>query len=301
MEQGQQDYHPSCARKFFGTEQAPQLLFALDEIEQLAKKTIELSVAVPGVQPKLSLGWLKSALNDGHQNKLTIMDALDGNYILKPPVKIYPQMPENEHLSMKLAALFGIDIVPVNMIRLASGELCFITKRIDRNNDGSKNHMIDFLQILELEDKYKGTMEKLGKRIGELSANTLLDKLRFFELTIFNYLIGNNDMHLKNFSMFLLPMGWVLSPAYDLLNVKMILPKDKEEMALLLGGKKFNFNRAYFTRFATSLRLNEKQVQTVYKRIDKWLSKAIELIDISFLSEERKIEYKNLITERVRL
>jgi serine/threonine-protein kinase HipA len=101
--------------------------------------------------------------------------------------------------------------------------------------------------------------------------------------------------------MALLPMGWVLSPAYDLLNVKIILPKDKEEMALLLGGKKFNFNRAYFTRFGTALGLNEKQVQTVYKRIDRWLSKAIDLIDISFLNEKRKIEYKKLITERVRL
>src|SRR5687767_10402764 len=128
LHQGQQDYHPPCAREFFGAEQAPQLLFALDEIEQLAKKTIELSVAVPGVQPKLSVGWIKEVLNDGQQNRLTILNGLDGNYILKPPVKLYPQMPENEHLSMKLAALFGVDIVPVNMMRLASGELCFITK-----------------------------------------------------------------------------------------------------------------------------------------------------------------------------
>ena len=148
-------------------------------------------------------------------------------------------------------------------------------------------------------------MEQLGKKIGELSQNTLLDKLRFFELTVFNYLIGNNDMHLKNFSMALLPallpMGWALSPAYDLLNVKIILPKDKEEMALLLGGKKLNFNRAYFTRFGTALRLNEKQVQTVFKKIDKWLPKAIDLINISFLSETKKIEYKKLITERAGL
>jgi serine/threonine-protein kinase HipA len=210
-------------------------------------------------------------------------------------------MPENEHLSMKLADLFGIDIVPVNLIRLASGELCFITKRIDRNNDGTKNHMIDFLQILELEDKYKGTMEQLGKRIGELSMNMLFDKLRFFELSVFNYLIGNNDMHLKNFSMFLSPMGWVLSPAYDLINVKMILPEDKEDTALLLGGKKLNFTKEYFTRFATVLKLNEKQIQSVYKRIGKWLPKAMQLIDDSLLTEERKSEYQNLINEREKL
>ena len=143
------------------------------------------------------------------------MDALEGNYILKPQNADYSQMPENEHLTMKLAALFKIDIVPINMIRLQSGELCFITKRIDRNPDGSKNHMIDFLQILELADKYKGTMESLGSTIGVLSANTLLDKLRFFESAVFNYVIGNNDMHLKNYSMLLSEFGWVLSPFYD--------------------------------------------------------------------------------------
>ncbi|MCB0535849.1 MAG: HipA domain-containing protein, partial [Saprospiraceae bacterium] len=178
---------------------------------------------VPGVQPKLSLGWIKDELDKGQSGRLTIMNALDGRYILKPQNANFPQMPENEHLSMKLAALFNIDIVPISLIRLKSGELCFITKRIDRNLDGTKNHMIDFLQILELEDKYKGTMEMLGKEIGELSVNTLYDKLRFFESTVFNFIIGNNDMHLKNYSMFLSEMGWVLSPSYDLLNVKMIL------------------------------------------------------------------------------
>jgi serine/threonine-protein kinase HipA len=193
------DYHPKCVKAFYGTEHAPILPYQLSEMEKLAKEAAELSITVPGVQPKLSLGWIKKELENGHEGRLTIVDALEGNYILKPQNALYPQMPENEHLSMKLAALFKIDIVPVNMIRLASGELCYITRRIDRNPDGSKNHMIDFLQILELEDKYKGTMETLGKTIGELSANTLLDKLRFFELTVFNYIIGNNDMHLKNF------------------------------------------------------------------------------------------------------
>jgi serine/threonine-protein kinase HipA len=161
--------------------------------------------------------------------------------------------------------------------------------------------MVDFLQILELEDKYKGTMETLGKTIGELSANTLLDKLRFFELTLFNFIIGNNDMHLKNFSVLLTDIGWVLSPAYDLLNVKIILPKDRDETALLLGGKKKNFNLGYFNRFGEVLELNEKQINAVYKKLHTWLPKAIQLIDISFLNDNNKIKYKNLITQRVNL
>ena len=292
------DYHKKCIKAFYGTKSAPALPYRLDEMEKLAKEAVELSVTVPGVQPKLSLGWIKSTLEDGHNGRLTIMDALEGLYILKPQNTQYEQMPENEHLSMKLAELFKIEVVPSNMIRLASGELCYITKRIDRKKDNSKIHMIDFLQILELEDKYLGTMENLGKTVGEISVNTLMDKLRFFELTLFNFIIGNNDMHLKNFSMWLTDIGWVLSPAYDLLNVKIILPKDMDETALLFGGKKKNFNKGYFNRFGEDLQLNEKQINAVYKRLFKWLPEAIQLIDISFLSEENRTSYKELITQR---
>lgn len=292
------DYHAKCSKAFYGSKYAPVLPYQLSEMEKLARESAQLSITVPGVQPKLSLGWLKTKLEDGRLGRLTIMNALDGNYILKPQNSLYPQMPENEHLSMKLAELFKIDTVPANMIRLQSGELCFITKRIDRNPDGSKNHMIDFLQILELSDKYKGTTETLGKTIGDLSVNTLFDKLRFFESVVFNFIIGNNDMHLKNYSMLLSEMGWVLSPFYDLLNVKMILPKDKEDMALLLGGKKENFKKGYFDQLGLVLKLNEKQTKGVYKKLQKWLPLAIQLIEISFLEAELQESYKKLITDR---
>ncbi len=295
------DYHTKCIKAFYGTNSAPALPYRLDEMEKLAKEAVELSITVPGVQPKLSLGWIKSTLKEGHNGRLTIMDALEGLYILKPQNTQHEQMPENEHLSMKLAELFQIEVVPSNMIRLASGELCYITKRIDRKNDNSKIHMIDFLQILELEDKYLGTMENLGKTIGELSVNTLMDKLRFFELTVFNFIIGNNDMHLKNFSMLLSALGWVLSPAYDLLNVKIILQKDMDETALLLGGKKKNFNKEFFNRLGEVLKLNEKQINSVFNKLDIWLPKAIQLINSSFLNENNKVQYKNLITQRVNL
>lgn len=295
------DYHPKCIRAFYGTNAAPALPYRFDEMEKLAKEAVELSVTVPGVQPKLSLGWIKSRLENGYNGRLTIMDALEGSYILKPQNTQYDQMPENEHLSMKLAELFKIDVVPSNMIRLASEELCYITKRIDRKNDHSKIHMIDFLQIMELEDKYMGTMENLGKTIGELSVNTILDKLRFFELTVFNFVIGNNDMHLKNFSMWLSEIGWVLSPAYDLLNVKIILPKDNDDTALLLGGKRKNFKKSYFDRFGEVLKLNDKQINSVYKKLDGWLPSALLLIGDSFLTDRNKLQYKELVIQRVDL
>jgi len=295
------DYHAKCIKAFYGTKFAPELSYHLDEVEKLAREAVEMSVTVPGVQPKLSLGWIKGNLENGHNGRLTIMDALEGLYILKPQNFQYEQMPENEHLSMKLAEFFKIEVVPSNLIRMASGELCYITKRIDRKNDKSKIHMIDFLQIMELEDKYLGTMENLGKTIGELSVNTLMDKFRFFELALFNFIIGNNDMHLKNFSMWFTAIGWVLSPAYDLLNVKLILPKDEEDTALMFGGKKKNFNKGYFERFGEVLNLNHKQINSVYKRLNNWLPNALQLIDDSFLNEGNEERYKRLITERVNL
>jgi serine/threonine-protein kinase HipA len=299
--EGNGDYHSTCIKSFFGTKLAPTLPYRLKDMAKLAKQAVELSITVPGVQPKLSLGWNKNNLNDGQDGRLTIMDALEGLYILKPQNAQYEQMPENEHLSMKLAELFKINVVPNNMIRLASGELCYITSRIDRKKNKSKIHMIDFLQILELEDKYLGTMEHLGKTIGELSINTLMDKLRFFELALFNFIIGNNDMHLKNFSMILSDIGWTLSPAYDLINVNIILPKDKDETALLLGGKKKNLNKNYFDRFGVVLKLNDKQIHSVYAKLKTWSPKALSLIDASFLNKKNKLQYKEIIIQRVSL
>ena len=300
-ESDNRDYHIRCIKEFYGSEEAPTLPYDLNDMEMLAKQIVDLSISVPGVQPKLSLGVIKKALNDGHNGRLTVMDALEGLYILKPQNAQYEQMPENEHLSMKLAELFKIDVVPCNLIRLTSGELCYITKRIDRKADGSKIHMIDFLQILELEDKYKGSSELLGKTIGQLSVNSLLDKLRFFEITLFNFIIGNNDMHLKNFSMWLSDIGWVLSPTYDLLNVKIILPKDDEDLALLLGGKKKKFNKDYFDRFGAVLDLNKKQINAVYKKLIDWLPAALQMIEHSFLNAANKKSYKALIQGRVEL
>lgn len=293
------DYHAACSKKFYGIAVAPKLPYRLDEMEKLAKDIVDLSITVPGVQPKLSLGSLKEKLENGQVNRLTILNALDGSYILKPPNTLYSEMPENEHLSMKLAELFKITVVPSSLIRLASGELCYITKRIDRKANDAKVHMIDFLQIFELEDKYLGTMEMLGKKIGELSVNTLMDKLRFFELAVFNFIIGNNDMHLKNFSMILSEYGWTLSPAYDLINVKIILPKDQEDTALKLGGKKKNFNRGYFDRLGKVLELNDKQIGSVYQKSQTWLPDAVHLIEQSFLEKAAKKGYIDLIEKRV--
>ncbi len=298
--EGNHNFHKNCSLKFFGTPVAPRIEYSLNQMEELAKNVIERSVAVPGVQAKLSMSLIKKTKGKS-DTRLTVIGALGGQYIFKPPSEKFPEMPENEHLTMRLAEVFGIRVVPSSLIRLASGELSYITKRIDRTENNEKLHMLDMFQITEAFDKYRSSMEKVGKAINAYSENTNLDKIFFFELTLFSYLTGNNDMHLKNFSMIESPSGWVLAPAYDLLNVTILNPDDEEELALTLAGKKKKFKREHFVQFGEGLGLNDKQIKGAFKRIEKNIPKAIEYIEQSFLSPEMRHDYLNVILKRVEL
>ena len=199
---------------------------------------------------------------------------------------------------MRIAEAFGIRVVPSSLIRLASGELAYITKRIDRTDKGEKIHMLDMFQITEAFDKYKSSMEKVGKAIHNYSANTSLDKVLFIELSVFCFLTGNNDMHLKNFSMIESPSGWILAPAYDLLNVSIVNPDDSEELALTLDGKKKKLKWEHFEKLGTGLDLTNKQIQGVHDRMIKHKPKAMKWIDTSFLSDQMKMAYKNMMEKR---
>jgi serine/threonine-protein kinase HipA len=267
-------------------------------MNELAKEVVSSHIAVPGVQPKLSLSLIDETLNKVNLRRLTVVGALGGNYIFKPPSTTYPEMPENEHVTMKIAEAFGIQTVPSSLIRLGSGELAYITKRIDRTSEVHKIHMLDMFQITEAVDKYKSTMERVGKALGQYSADTLLDKLRYFELVVFCYLTGNNDMHLKNFSMIQKNGKWVLSPAYDLLNVNLANPSDHEELALNMEGKKRKFTRHHFERFGANLGLNNKQIQGVFDRFFKKEPKAKSLIEESFLSQKAKENYSKIMEQK---
>tara|TARA_R110002096_G_scaffold386653_1_gene580744 strand:+ start:765 stop:1712 length:948 start_codon:yes stop_codon:yes gene_type:complete len=292
------DFHQACSLSFFGTEIPPKIEYSLDDMNELALKVVERSVSVPGVQPKLSMSLLADSKTD---SRLTVVGALGGNYIFKPPSKDYAEMPANEDLTMKMAELFSVDVVPHSLIKLASGELSYITKRIDRATDGSKIHMIDMFQVLEAFDKYRGSMERIGKAIETYAENTLLDKLRFFELTIFCYLTANNDMHLKNFSMIKTSYGWALSPAYDLLNVKIVNPEDTEELALTVAGKKKKITFQNFYDFGINLGLSKKQINSVLERFIDLKNDALNLIEISFLSKKMKINYNETLLNRFEL
>jgi len=285
--------------EFFGTPTPPKLDYSLDQMDELAKNVVERSVAVPGVQPKLSMSLVKEA-KEKSDTRLTVVGALGGHYIFKPPSDRFPEMTENEHVTMRMAESFGIRVVPSSLIRLLSGELSYITKRIDRSETGAKIHMIDMFQITEAFDKYKSSMEKVGKALGSYSSNTLLDKTFYFDLAVFSFLTGNNDMHLKNFSMIENISGWGLSPAYDLLNVAILFPEDTEELALTLVGKKKKFKREHFEKFGEGLELTSKQIKGTFNRMIKNKSRAFDLIDRSFLSKDMKTAYKEVLEGRYR-
>jgi len=294
---GKADIHEKCSVKFFGSATPPHVPYSIDQMAELAKTIVERSVSVPGVQAKLSISVVK-ATQEKADTRLTVVGVLGGQYILKPPSHRFPEMPENEHVTMRIAEAYGIRVVPSSLIRLASGELCYITRRIDRTDIGEKIHMLDMFQITEAFDKYKSSMEKVGKALHNYSNNTMLDKVFFFELSVFSFLTGNNDMHLKNFSMIESPSGWVLAPAYDLLNVAIVFSEDTEELALTLEGKKKKLKWEHFDRLGKGLELSNKQIQGVFKRMTKNKSTAIGWIDKSFLSDCMKDAYKTVLESR---
>ena len=296
LEKGQRDFHPQCARKFFGMREAPLLEYRHEDLDQLAEQIIRAQTSLTGVQPKLSLNLSK---HEGC-SRLTIV-GLWGDYIFKPQTDMYPQLPENEDLTMHLAEVIKIRVVPHSLIRLADGKLGYITKRIDRTKNGEKIDMEDMCQLTlhPTEYKYKGSHEQIAKVIKQHCDMPKLDLTNYMQVLLFCFVTGNNDMHLKNFSLYRPSNGYQLSPAYDLINVAIANPEDKEELALLLSGKKSNLKLNDFLRSASTMGLEEnvvlRLIDNMHKAIPKWTS----LIHGSFLSEDMKDRYEQIIISRM--
>ena len=294
-----QDFHASCSKKIFGQPTPPELPYSEEDLEPLAKKVIQSQTAVTGVQAKLSLHITGNPIG-GNERRFTIV-GLWGGYLLKPPTALYPQLPEVEDVTMHLAQLAKIKTAPHSLIRLQSGNLAFVTKRIDRTKNG-KLAMEDMCQLTErlTEDKYHGSYEQIAKAIQRHSVTPGLDVVNFFELVLFSFLTGNADMHLKNFSLLEQPgLGMVLSPAYDLVNTALVHPADEEEMALTLNGRKKKLTKQDFVAAMNTLKLEEKQQEMIFNKMAKAWPQWQELIDRSFMSVEFKEQYKTLLKERM--
>ena len=295
LEPGEVDFHKSCCKKFFGTHTAPSLDYTRAQMDELAAQVIRSQTTLTGVQPKLSLNL------DKHKDsqKLTIV-GLWGDYIFKPQTERFAMLPEIEDLTMHLAEIAKIKIVPHTLIRMKDGSIGYLTKRIDRKADGEKIAMEDMCQLTErqTEHKYRSSYEQIGKAIRKYSTNAQLDMVDFLELVYFSWLTGNNDMHLKNFSLYSPAGEPVLTPAYDLLNAAISNPVDDKELALNLNGKKKRMKDADFRNAYRTCGVPEIVFDRVKKKYVDLLPKFEEEIHASFLSDEIKTLYIELLHRR---
>lgn len=292
---GKAGFHESCSKKIFGSEVPPELPYTVDDMLILAEQVVKSQKTVTGVQPKLSLGIQK--MKTGEVNSRFTIIGLWGEYILKPPTNYYQNLPETEDLTMHLAESVKIKTVPHSLIYLQSGQLAYITKRIDREK-GKKLHMEDMCQLTErlTEHKYRGSHEQIAKALLKYSVNPGLDVINFYEMVIFSFLTGNSDMHLKNFSLIKnSPSGYNLCPAYDMVASQLVVEGDDEELALTLNGKKKKLKQNDFIVAMKSAGISDKSISNIFTKFDKALPLWHDFIEISFLPKNLKTDYHKLI------
>lgn len=293
-------WHKTCIKKFFGTSQLPKIEIDDKTLSLLAAETTSKGFTVPGVQKKLSL----HLISDSNTPRLTLVNYPTG-YILKPQVAEFEAMPEAEQLVMSMADSAGISTVPHALIKGSSG-LAYITKRIDRTFSEGRVKLLameDFCQLdLRLtEDKYRGSYERCAKIIERHSSRIGIDMAEFFVRLVFSFIVGNSDMHMKNFSLIETSEGsgeYILSPAYDLLPVNTIMPADKEQFALPMNGKKTNIRRRDFLKFAQNCGIAATAAEKMINRQISMVPKYLSICEAALLTPELKVRLTKTIEER---
>ncbi len=252
-------------------------------------------MSIQGLQPKLS------AMLNVPEQRFDIVDR-GGHYILKPPIVDYPQVPENEDVTMRMAESAGIEVPMHGMIYTADSALCYFIRRFDRVGRAGKRAVEDFAQLLGYtrDTKYDATLEQVAMVIERYCTFPAVERLKLFRRILFGFLCGNEDMHLKNFSVITRDNKVELSPAYDLVNTTIVLANPQEETALPVAGKKSNIKRAtlldYFAR--ERLELTPRAIDRVLDDLAAARSTWCDLINRSFLSEDLRTAYEEILDER---
>ena len=296
-------WHKACIKRFFMTETLPEIDIDEQALTQLATESIQKGYTVPGVQKKLSLHLFSQT----KKPRLTLINYPSG-YILKPQVEEFDSLPEAEQLVMTMADSIGISTVPHALMK-GKGQFAYITKRVDRifeKNDVKMLAMEDFCQLdLRLtQDKYRGSYERCAKIISKYSSRKGLDMTELYLRLLFSFVVGNSDMHLKNFSLIETGEGsgkYVLSPAYDLLPVNVVMPEDKEQFALALNGKKMNLRRKDFMVFADECGISRTSAEKMIGLIVKKKEVLISMCRASLLPEYMQERLCTLINDRMNL
>ena len=285
-------YHPRCARQLFGTPRPPEVPFRATDVTREAQKMVG-RMSISGVQPKLSV------MHDHRKHQVLVVER-GGLYILKPQTERFESIAENENLCMNIASTFGIEVPPHGLLPLLDGSLVYLVKRFDRLEDGSKLQQEDFQQLLQIDDKYDGSYERIANYIKERSSVPVLDLIRLFERALLFYTLGNGDAHLKNFSLLRSEeIGYQLSPAYDIVNSRLVLPEEQEEVCLSLQGKKNRLSGGDFFGLAEHFGLTRKQAENSLGRLHDLKSTIEAMIGESFLRTDLREDFLEIFRERM--
>ncbi|NQU23937.1 MAG: HipA domain-containing protein [Candidatus Nealsonbacteria bacterium] len=284
------DYHAACIESLFGTEVLPAINVSLRELHKIAVKMAG-KMSISGMQEKVSLKLSPDRAR-------LIVAATGGRYILKPESSRFPALPQNEHLTMRLASLVGIEVPSFGLLRLQDDSLSYVVKRFDRCDDGSKLRVEDFCQLSAkpLRDKYSGSAEVCIRALRQYASEPLVQLRSLYKLLLFGWWVANGDMHLKNFSLITGPDGICrLAPAYDLVCTRLVIPDDS--LALPVGGKTKNLTRRSWLDLAAYCKLPEKVAKRVIDEQVKAMEPSLTLISKSFLPSEMKSEFQGIIRD----
>jgi serine/threonine-protein kinase HipA len=288
---GDGNYHARCLRALFGSTKVPELLIEVSKLHTAALAMVG-HTSLSGTQKKISVNLTV--------DRETLQVAAEGGrFILKPQTDTYPALPENEHVTSRLAQLVEIEVAPFGMVALKDGSLAYIARRFDRLPDGSKLRQEDFCQLAEKspKDKYDGSAELCVRLVRKYASESLIEILKLYRVLVFAWWTGNGDMHLKNFSLLADTQGIMrLTPAYDLLCTRLVIPNDP--LALPVVGKKDHLDRADWLTFAGYCQLPERTAIRLLDGQVSALDAALSLIDRSFLPPDQKAMYQALISDR---
>ncbi|MBI4385998.1 MAG: HipA domain-containing protein [Elusimicrobia bacterium] len=281
--------HPKCLKALWGKATAPKIAFVAKDLPEKVT-TSKDHMSISGVQAK--------ALVRLNKDSGELEFAPTGStHILKPEPNEYPDLPAMENVCMVMAETIGMDVPPHGLFPLADGRLCYVIKRFDRTEDGGKIQSETMYQLLGSTDKYEGSLESIGKAIRSHAENVGLDTIDFFERVLFCFLIGNGDMHLKNWAFLIRDKKASLAPAYDFVSSKVYFKRETDS-ALTIGAKRNKLKRSDFERFAVYLKIDPKATTNSFEKMKNAQEKFRELAIFSELNPSKRQELENVIAER---
>ncbi|MFN8523637.1 MAG: HipA domain-containing protein [Chloroflexota bacterium] len=285
------DYHPSCARRLFRRTTPPGIDVDIARLHALAS-AMSTHTSISGTQRKISLGF-------GRDRATLRVPDIGGEYILKPETGVYPDLPANEHVTMLLAAEFGLEVPASGLVRLLDGSLGFLVRRFDRPAAGGKLRQEDFCQLAGKysKEKYEGTAELCVELVERYSSQPGIDAIRLLRQFVFSWWVGNGDLHLKNFSLLAGASGeHRLSPAYDLVSTRLVIPDDR--MALPVRTVQDNITRQVWEDLAGYAVVPPAAARGILRAPSRLLARATALVEASYLPTEMRREYRELLTQR---